>query len=1043
MNEPLFTSDQEVLDALNKASTLLADARYQRSEPIAVIGMGCRFPHANNLDAFWQLLADGGSGIGQVPEDRWNREQLTSAKPKTPGKIITDRAGFIDEIDQFDSRFFEITRREAASMDPQQRLLMEVAWRTLEHAGVRPSQMQGGSHGVFVGMCSSDYLSLLNQNEHESIDAYHGTGNAHGAAAGRLSYFLGWGGPCFSIDSACSSSLVAVHQAIGSLRNRECETALVAGVNVILTPELSINLSQAGMLSPDGQCKAFAAAANGFVRGEGCGAVLLKRLTDAIEDGDNVICCLRGSAINQDGRSNGLTAPNGLSQRAVIRDALKASNLQPADIDYIEAHGTGTELGDPIEIRALAEVFSQRDKPLKVGSVKTNIGHLEGAAGVAGLIKTCLAISRQELPRHLHFDQPSHHIDWNVPIEIADQPSRFPAQTGQPSRAGVSSFGFGGSNAHVIVEAYPQEASIATRDSDSRPLLFKLSAKSQTALQQFAASLAEHLPVASLSQIARQMNCRRDDFEHRRFLIASTRDDLLQQLHRFDAKDSNAPNADSSDASIAELLAIGKRYVAGEIIDWEAAQPTTAIAHVALPGHPFNRQRCWMKDPSASDAKLLPRSKTSAHPDFSATQPLLGDQLDIAGEHIVFETDVSEIAYLQHHRLNDVAVFPATAFIEQATAALKAIRQVRSSEGDAIVIRNLQLQRALTVNESPTRVQVLLSPDSDNAFHCSVQHRGEIGWRESAKLHVALEVADLQGLHDWHPESAENSGDASNYNIAAHYQSLSELGIQYGDAFQSLAGVIVDHDKAFGVAELPTGQDAESHNIHPALLDGCLQTLASLIPAEAAGMWLPIAADEFTLVPQDASPTKAYVICGFNDAPAPDETSDLKTRSAWLDILDDRGMPLARIRGFRIQRLASSDASALENASANNRLPGESSELAEELREIKTALSQADPETKHQLALDFAHRKVAEIGEMDLDEVELDTPLTSLGIDSIMAIELQGVLEKTLDTQVSMDLFLQDLSVRDIITAVIQQSESSDAGDESDEAEDDWVEGAL
>lgn len=516
---------------LRQASDKLRTAREEATEPIAVVGMGCRFPGANSISEYWDLLSEGRSGISQVPTDRWDSTSFTANGTKQVGKITSDRAGFIRQVDQFDGQFFGISDREAASLDPQHRLLMEVAWETLEQAGVDPDSYAAKAAGVFLGICSSDYLQLLSERGPEEIDAYLGTGNAHSAAAGRLSYFLKWQGPSVAVDTACSSSLTAVHYAVQSLRTRDCEVALAGGVNLILSPELSINLSQAGMLSPRGECSSFTRAADGFVRGEGCGMVLLKRLSKAVADGDRVCCVLRGTAVNQDGRSNGLTAPNGPSQQTVIQKALKASGLKPADIDYLEAHGTGTELGDPTEMGALGAVFgTEREQPLQVGSAKANIGHLEGAAGIAGLIKTCLSLRHEQIPPHPAFDPksqgpngPSDHIDWSQPIAIPHTLSPWSQKEQQVRRAGVSSFGFGGTNAHVVVEAAPSIKAVAPEVAS--PRWVTLSAKSPRALKQIAASYTEGFSTATLEQIAYAANIGRASHSHR---LACAADDVTQ-----------------------------------------------------------------------------------------------------------------------------------------------------------------------------------------------------------------------------------------------------------------------------------------------------------------------------------------------------------------------------------------------------------------------------------------------------------------------------------------------------------------------------------
>ncbi|NET60101.1 MAG: AMP-binding protein, partial [Symploca sp. SIO2E6] len=386
-------------------------------ELIAIIGIGCRLPGAKNPQAFWQLLCNGVDAITEVPANRWHGGLN---QDKDTQQLIPQWGGFLEQVDQFDPQFFGITPREAQSMDPQQRLLLEVSWEALENAGIAPEKLAGSEAGVFIGISNYDYSRLQFPN-----DPYSGTGNALSIAANRLSYLLDLRGPSWSVDTACSSSLVAVHQATQSLQRGECQLALAGGVNLMLSPELSITFAQAGMMAADGRCKTFSADADGYVRGEGCGIVVLKRLSDALRDGDNILAQIKGTAVNQDGRSNGLTAPNGPAQQAVIRQALANAGVEPAAISYCEAHGTGTSLGDPIEVNSLKEVLMKGrslEQPCWLASVKTNIGHLEAAAGIAGLIKVVLALQHGKIPPHLHLQQLNPYID------LQDTPLAIPTE---------------------------------------------------------------------------------------------------------------------------------------------------------------------------------------------------------------------------------------------------------------------------------------------------------------------------------------------------------------------------------------------------------------------------------------------------------------------------------------------------------------------------------------------------------------------------------------------------------------------------------------
>ncbi|MGB0129290.1 MAG: polyketide synthase, partial [Rhodocyclaceae bacterium] len=484
MSEPELSPVKRALLEIRELRARLAKLENAAHEPLAIIGMAIRVPGGVvDLPSFERLLWSATDAIGPIPPDRWNLDEWFDEDADAPGKMTTREGGFIDGVDRFDAEFFGIAPLEAASMDPQQRLALELAWEALEDAGHAPGAQAGSRTGVYLGIANADYGRALFARP-ERIDAYVSQGNAFSVASGRIAYVLGLHGPAVSIDTACSSSLVALHLACQGLRHGDCDQALVGGVNLILTPEININFSKAGMMAPDGRCKTFDAAADGYVRGEGGVFVVLRRLRDALAAGDRVLAVVRGSAINQDGRSNGLTAPNGPAQEAVLRAALADAGVAPAQVGYLEAHGTGTSLGDPIEVNALGAVMGEGRpamRPLAIGSVKANIGHLEAAAGLAGLAKAVLALRRREIPPHLHLKALNPYIDWaSLPLTVPTAATPWPAGEG-PRIAGVSSFGFSGTNAHVIVEEVPPSAPVVP--GFERPLhLLALSARDEAAL---------------------------------------------------------------------------------------------------------------------------------------------------------------------------------------------------------------------------------------------------------------------------------------------------------------------------------------------------------------------------------------------------------------------------------------------------------------------------------------------------------------------------------------------------------------------------------
>lgn len=528
---------KKALLALKKMQSKLEALENAKHEPIAIVGMDCRFPGANNPEEFWQLLQEGKDAITSVPDDRWN-PQDGDLGTNTPERICTTYGGFVPHLKEFDPSFFRIAPKEAVSIDPQQRLLLEVSWSALENAAISADQVQGSQTGVFIGIAAVDYWHQLLSRNNAKIDAYLTTGNTHSLASGRISHFFNFTGASISLDTACSSSLVAVHLAIKSLRDRECNMALAGGVNRLISPKISLNFAQAKMLSPDGRCKTFDESANGFVRSEGCGIVVLKRLRDAIADRDNIRAILLGSATNQDGRTSSITTPSSLSQQAVIQQALVNSKVAASQVSYLETHGTGTALGDAIELEALSQVFKDNEE-LILGAVKTNVGHLESAAGIVSLIKTVLVLENKLIPANLHLKQPNSNLDWQkLPFKLPQKAIAW-KPTAQPRIAGISSFGFSGTNAHLIVQEAP--SLVEYGDIGEKDLyLFTLSAKSNKALAQLAGNYVEYLqshPDLLIADICYTLNLGRSHFNHRLAISVKSTADLQTKLIQYLAQE--------------------------------------------------------------------------------------------------------------------------------------------------------------------------------------------------------------------------------------------------------------------------------------------------------------------------------------------------------------------------------------------------------------------------------------------------------------------------------------------------------------------------
>jgi polyketide synthase PksM len=798
---------------------------HSNNEDIAIVGMACRFPCAADYNEYWQNIVSARDCIREVPADRWDWRQYFGDPKVEPNKTSVKWGGFIDDIDKFDPLFFGIAPNEAAFIDPQHRLFLEAAWHAVEDAGYSVASLSGKSVGVYAGVSKNDYSELMRESRYE-IAPYISTGTVHSILVNRVSFLFNLRGKSEAVDTACSSSLVALHNAIRDIWSGECEAAIVGGVNALITPTMFISHSKSGMLSPDGQCKTFSAGANGYVRSEGVGVLYIKPLQQALRDGDHVHAVIKSTAISHGGRSNFLTSPTTEAQAAVVMKALRRGNIDPRTVDYIEAHGTGTPLGDPIEINGLKRAFAQLAEELPDGpatiephcalsSVKTNIGHLESAAGMAGIIKAVMAMKHRQIPAIRNFERLNPYIELEAsPFYIATETAPWAAKDSHGRRAGVSSFGMGGVNAHVVLEEAPDAGMAAI--ADGAECVFPVSAK-KGRLKAYAQSLLEYLRAATadtdllpLGDIAYTLQAGRDELDERLAVVAASAEDLIVALQRYAAGDgagagnlfvgqsrgSKAPAAVPADASASELAA---RWVQGATVDWSGQSAAGSRRRIPLPTYPFARKRCWFTDvPSRMTNAAVPAPvKPQPGTDFRARSLKPSD------------------FFIRDHVVQGKPTLPGVVHLELARAAASAERPVS-------VLRDVYWLTPVTVNGENVHADVKLTVQGDRVnfeIVCgeTVHSRGSVTDGPAG----ALPRVDL---------AAVQSRCLPGGSKAELYTLFREHGLAYGSSFQVIESYARNANEIVAELRLPRdAQDGQSgYVLHPSIMDGIFQAVTAL-----------------------------------------------------------------------------------------------------------------------------------------------------------------------------------------------------------------------
>ncbi|KAB7627759.1 non-ribosomal peptide synthetase [Alkalilimnicola sp. S0819] len=933
-------------------------------EAVAIVGVSCRFPGAADLQAFDELLWSGGEGIRRIPADRWDWRALDGDPRHEPGKTDIHWGGFIDGVFEFDPLFFGISPREAEYMDPQQRLMMMHVWRAIEDAGYNPRSLAGRGVGLFVGTSSSGYRETL--GEETGGEGYVATGSVPSVGPNRISYFLDWHGPSEPVETACSSSLVALHRAVQAMRGGDCEMAVVGGVNTIITPEAHISFAQAGMLSPDGRCKTFSAQADGYGRGEGVGMLVLKRLRDAERDGDAIYGLIRGSGVNHGGRANSLTAPNTAAQAALLKTVYRRAGIDPRSVGYIEAHGTGTALGDPVEVNALKSAFRalSAEAPREafqnvacgLGSVKTNIGHLELAAGVAGVIKVLLQLRRQELAPSLHGAELNPYIDLaDSPFQLLPEarpwaPVRDARGRALPRRAGVSSFGFGGVNAHVILEEYRPSAEPPAVPEG--PALIVLSARDESRLADQARQLLGWLESAeaaqaSLAELAYTLQLGREAMKQRLAVpvasLAALRTRLLAWLDG-DAGQVHQGRAVSRAAAQVlpvvggDLDALARHWVQGGALDWQGLYPQ-ALRRVHLPGYPFARE-VYRRQPATASAPA-DGAEPTPRADGASYYPLRLDP---------------DVFYLRDHRIGGQPMLPGAMSLELARAVhAQSLGGAEFQPLSLTQVRWLQPLRPLAAGPT-TGIALQASEQGASVF------RLLSGAGESEQLHASGVIAALEEAERGRLDLAmlrarcPTTGDVGEF-----YARYAALGMDYGPGMRAVAELWLGSDELLARLRLPEAA-AGDFALHPAMVDGAFQACLGLFP-ESGGddrTALPFALERVELLAPTTERMWAHVRI---------QSAGARMQRIDLDLTDEQGELLVRLRGFTV-RLAGGDGPK------------------------RQAERQADASLTPAALRQYLAALVAEETGVARETIETDAPLEDYGIDSMLIARLSERLER-------------------------------------------------
>lgn len=985
---------------IQKLKKLLQEQQKKLFEPIAIIGMSCRLPEADNPREFWELLCQGKNVITRIPEERWQLLKDTSELSQKQADLAY-WGGYLNNIAEFDAYFFGISPREAMRMDPQQRLLLEVAYESLEDAGLTVEDLAGSQMGVFSSLYASQFSHL--QSLDSDMDAlFIPTGSAISMAANRLSYLYDLRGPSMVLDTACSSSLIAIQLACLNLQAKLCDKALVSAVNINLLPSIHAVLSKATMLSPSGQCHTFDAGADGYVQGEGAGAMVLKPLAQALQDKDRIYAVITGGAVNQDGKTNGLTAPNGLQQEQLLRSAYQAANVDLNAVSYIECHGTGTFLGDPIEVQALGEVLGRgRDAaaPCFISSVKTNVGHLEPAAGMVSMIKVALALKNRAIPPHLNFKTANPHIPFaQYGLQIPQQVEPLP-RYGEVRIAGVSGFGFGGANAHIVLrEVKAEEQPDALPVTNHRGELFTLSAKDASALTALIARWSDYLakhPQSNLAQLCYNLHVRRSHYSQRLAIVAQSLAELSQKLMALRMDSQTLPAgvfinlaAKKSPTTLKitefndiDLALLAQDYINNAAVDWKKYEAGRAYPHLEMPLYPWQHKKYW---------PVLGKATTQvANTSYPLRGRFLPSPLALRQFEFVFDTqampEIQDAFYVLH----------AGYYTEMLAYALQQLQQTTCFSTE-----NLRYLSPLLVLEGKTIVVQLIVEAVDNKFFSFhfYSNDGQASWIEHAQGTLSLSVSPKPSLH---AAKALKARSMSSGSEEAFYARVLGMGMPAGDTIRQIKHYWLERNEL--LAELRAAKPVERSELfvrkmHPGIIDACIQTLFLLLPAQLNKPY--VASQMGTIEFYDTTAAPQYIYT---------QLTELHPEGKYLIgnwyLLDKEYQLIAKCVELRMTQL-------------------NDSVRISKLMAVQTQF-QLDLSLPYDVCregiIQYLTEQFALVFSMPIQDISVHHSLHELGMDSLMALAVIRIIEANLAISYSLPLMMQGPSILEIADYVLSQ----------------------